>query len=295
MNLPNDSISAQWSEQNKCSDLISLTGGISVHLTPARADSPKVGIIDSGIGGAMVRNELLHKTGLSHNELISCLVGQTIGGISADKTRMIFRDMVLATLEHYPLVRTFVVACNTFAGIGAEDIIRKVTAEKGITENIFIITPIGQAVERIKEVVSGHADTPVLIMATNATCRLSGPQFTGSYQAVLQRSGLDNPKKPILFQPEQALIDLIQQGDDDAVGNELERVVEKDLLPRIPDSNRLIIVLGCTHFHRGIENALRLSLGRHGVEANFINTNELVVAKTINLIARIPIDAVKKD
>ena len=271
------------------SSLISLAGGISVHLTPARADSAKAGVIDSGIGGAMVRSELLDKTGLGHNELISCLVGQTIGGIPAAKTRMIFRDMVLATLDHHPSVRTFVVACNTFAGIGADAIIRKVTAEKGITENISIITPIGQAVERIKEITAAHADIPVVIMATDATCKLRGPQFPFSYQAVLQRSGIDS-SNPILFQPEQALIDLIQKGDEDAVGIELERIVAKDLLPMVPASNRLIIVLGCTHFHQGIEGALRSSFGRHGVEAAFINTKELVVAKTIDAIARISSD-----
>jgi glutamate racemase len=295
MNLPNDSISSKHPVQQECTSLISLTGGIDVHLTPARADSSKTGVIDSGVGGAMVRNELLAKTGLSQNELISCLVGQTIGGISAGKSRMIFRDMVLATLDHYPSVRTFVVACNTFAGIGAEAIIREVATAKGITENIFIITPIIQAVERIKAITSVHAGIPVVIMATDATCRLSGPQFPASYQSVLRRSGIDRSGNRIIFQPEQALIDLIQRGNDDAVGTELERIVEKGLLPMVPASNRLIIVLGCTHFHGGIEDAFRVSLGRHGVEANFINTNELVVAKTVAAIAQISIDAGNKD
>jgi glutamate racemase len=269
------------------SSLIQLPGGISVQLTPARADLSLAGVIDSGVGGASVRNELLDKTGLRPNELISCLAGQTVGGIPAEKTRMIFRDMVFATLGNYPSVRAFVVACNTFAGIGAEAIIREVAAAKGITEKIFIITPIRQAVERIKAITSVQAGTPVVIMATDATCRLNGPQFPASYQSVLRTSGIDSLNNPISFRPEQALIDLIQKGEDDSVGRELERIVENDLLSMVPASNRLIIVLGCTHFHRGIEDALRVSLGRHGVEANFINTNELVVTKTIDAISQI--------
>lgn len=266
--------------------LIYLSGGISVHLTSSSAESPQAGIIDSGVGGALVRNELMAKTGLSPDELISCLVGQTIGGIPAGKTRMIFRDMVLATLDRYPSVRTFVVACNTFAGIGAEAIIRAVTAGKGIAGDISIITPIEQAVERIKTMASLHTGVPVVIMATDATCRLSGPQFPASYQAALHGSGIDRANNPIVFQPEQALIDLIQKSDEDAIRKELAHIVERELLPIVPAANRLIIVLGCTHFHRGIEDALRVFLGRHGVEADFINTNELVVARTIAAISR---------
>jgi glutamate racemase len=267
--------------------LIYLAGGISVHLTLSRAELPQAGIIDSGVGGVRVRNELLEKTGLSPDDLISCLVGQTVGGIPADKTRMIFRDMVAATLDRYPSVRTFVVACNTFAGIGAETIIRAVTAERNIAGNLSIITPIAQAVERIKEIAAVHTGIPVVIMATDATCRLSGPTFPASYQAVLERSGMDRAMNPVVFRPEQALIDLIQKNDDDGYGTELARIVEQDLLPIVPAANRLIIVLGCTHFHRGIEDALREFLGRHGVEADFINTNELVVARTIAAVSRI--------
>jgi glutamate racemase len=264
--------------------LIHLTGGISVHLTPSCAESPHAGIIDSGVGGARVRNELLEKTGLSPDDLISCLVGQTVGGIPAAKTRMIFRDMVAATLDRYPTVRTFVVACNTFAGIGAEAIIRSVAAERGIAGNIFIITPIAQAVERIEAIASANTGIPVVIMATDATCRLSGPEFPASYQAVLQKSGIDRALNPIVFRPEQALIDLIQKSDGNEFGAELARIVEYDLLPIVPAAHRLIIVLGCTHFHGGIEDSLSLFLGRHGVNADFINTNELVVASTIAAI-----------
>jgi glutamate racemase len=266
---------------------IHLAGGISIHLTDSSAASPQAGIIDSGVGGAMVRNELLARTRLTPDELISCLVGQTIGGIPAEKTRLIFRDMVSATLNSYPSVRTFVVACNTFAGIGAEQIIRAVTAEKDIAGDISVITPIGQAVERIEAVASVHAGIPVVILATDATCKLSGPQFPASYQSVLLRSGIDRGKNPVVFQPEQTLIDLIQKGDDDAFGRELARIVEQDLLPVVPAADRLIIVLGCTHFHRGIEETLGTFLGRHGVAADFINTNELVVARTIDAVSRI--------
>lgn len=266
---------------------ICLAGGISVHLTDSCAASPRAGIIDSGVGGALVRNELLAKTKLSSDELISCLVGQTIGGMPAHKTRLIFRDMVAATLDSYPSVRTFVVACNTFAGIGAEQIIRTVAAEKGIGEDIAVITPIGQAVEQITQVTSVHAGIPVVIMATDATCKLSGPQFPASYQSALHRSSIDGAKNPVIFRPEQTLIDLIQKGDDDAFGRELARIVEQDLLPVVPASNRIIIVLGCTHFHRGIEASLRTFLGRHGVAAELINTNELVVARTIDVVSRI--------
>lgn len=183
------------------------------------ADNRPIGVMDSGMGGlSVVRSIRKHLPG---EKLIFWGDNKNApyGVHTADEIREMTWNIVNRILEQD--VKAIVIACNTATSAAAADLRAKLDI------------PVLGLEPALKPAVEFAGDSPVAVLATEATLRLE------KYQSLLARFGHNT-----LSIPCPKLVEFVEAGDtgSDAVVEYIAQKLE-------PYKNGLkALVLGCTHF-----------------------------------------------
>jgi len=289
-------------------------------------DPVSVIIIDSGQGGRMVADKIMrfarrkYGDGAKNVNVSPFLYGNPVGGLEDEEIQTIIWDLVEKGVNEVimPMVNDAIpsngkkqggnkphviwcVACNTFTGLGAEQIIRKALAGRGedmsaVLENMQIVTPIQLAVQRVVEklhqlnATSESTKPLVYLMATDASIRLRN---RGSYFNAVTEAGFNvvfdekdigshgAQAVEVLFSAQQKLVNAIEKSDSVAIDRELSSIVNQ-LEHMIPHRDQnLILILGCTHY-KYIKDKIQKMLVERGIyNVDVIDSNEVVTDQVI--------------
>ncbi|MDZ4241404.1 MAG: GNAT family N-acetyltransferase, partial [Candidatus Omnitrophota bacterium] len=256
-------------------------------------------VIDSGRGGETaaqdIRRELSRRvSGLSGQVRIRLHVyGKTIGGLDDGQIEDIFRGLVRRVVWAGITERDVVcLACNTFAAMGGERIVREMAKAAGISdEKIIVITPVSLVVERLSGISASRKSVLPILLMTNASAR---SRTAHSYWFLLRAAGF-SPREPAssdvnfgkrdaLIVPSQRLVDAIQSRS-----RHMEKMLR--LLARQFRGMSLragkslnVICLSCTHY-RLIEDRLNRILRKNNM-GNYVivDSNREAVAATVERV-----------
>lgn len=182
-------------------------------------DKNKIGIFDSGIGGAMVLKEILKVLPNENYIYYSDSKNNPYGDKTKEEIIVICDNIVRILLKNN--CKIIVIACNTASAVAVKYLREKYT-------NIKFI-----AIEPAYKMVFDYSyDEPTLIMATKGT--IESEKFNLLYNKY------NNNKTEIL--PCVGLADIIEEGDEEKIHAYLEKHL-KEYQGRIKN-----VVLGCTHY-----------------------------------------------
>ncbi|MFA1820606.1 glutamate racemase [Virgibacillus oceani] len=197
-----------------------------------------IGVIDSGVGGLTVVNELIRQ--LPNEQLI--YVGDTArcpyGPRSKEEVLQFTKEIVGFLLEKN--IKMLVIACNTATAFTLNYL-----QEKLLIPVIGVIQPGARAA--IKYTENNH----IGVIATEGTVK------SEAYVKAIKNINADTRVNTLAC---PLLVEMIEQGV--LSGSKAKKVVENSLNPINSDMQMDTLILGCTHYPL-IKDVIQLAVGEH--------------------------------
>ncbi|MFD1039556.1 glutamate racemase [Virgibacillus byunsanensis] len=215
-----------------------------------------IGVIDSGVGGLTVANELMRQ--LPNEKLI--YLGDTLrcpyGPRSKEEVKKFTWEMVDFLLKKQ--IKILVVACNTATAFTLSELKQKLNIPV-----IGVIQPGSRAA--IKFTSNNH----IGVIGTEGTIRSNA--YTEALKSINSRIHVNSLACP-MFVP------MVEQGI--VTGEQAEQVVEESLLSMKQNNHIDTLILGCTHYPL-LKDTIQAFIGSH---VTIISSSEETARETSTIL-----------
>lgn len=211
---------------------------LSQHTTSN--DTYRIGLLDSGVGGLSVLREVYRQL----PAVAVSYIGDTANVPYGDKPIPVLRELAIRLTSELIAsgVSAVIMASGTSTVAGLEP-----------ARQLFPNMPIFGVIEPGAKAALAHADGPIGVMATTATCHSLA--FTHAIQHI-------DPKRSVFEMPCPRFVPLVESGRANS-----EEAVDAcvDYLQPLVRDRVSAVILGCTHFPFLIKS-LQAALARLGTE-----------------------------